>query len=196
MFWTEEYFELIKSRKIINSLQIPDCMHLQENIFYGIDSNIEDDWKDKNKMLEISKTEDKYEFSNLSIDLILSSKIKEKLYLYLKYYSFTIYDNILEIKNLSEYQFKLKLNDLWNIILLHPNNSYKNWWINSFLYFPDSFDFIVKNDINTVWIMIEKIKKNENKGNILIKLIQILIAMKILQLWFFKLLYKMKLLSI
>ena len=72
-----------------------------ENIFYGIDSNIEDDRKDKNRMFEIVETGDKYKFSNVSIDLILSSKIKEKLYLYLKYYSYAIYDKISEVKNIS-----------------------------------------------------------------------------------------------
>ena len=132
-----------------------------ENIFYGIDSSIED----FDKIIVIGDTENKYKISNLFIDLILSSKIKEKLSLWWKYYSYVIYDKILEIKYIRKYQFNL--NDLWTIIFLHPDYFYTIWWFD--FYYPDSFGILEENDTNSVWTMIEKIKKYENKGNPLIR---------------------------
>ena len=143
-------------------------MFQHENIFYGIESSVEDKIEHFDKMAVISDTENKYKISNLFIDLILSSKIKEKLSLCLKYYSYVIYDKILEIKNMFKYQF----NDLWTIIFLHPDNSYKNWWKDYLPYRPDSFGILVKNDTNSVWTLIERIKNNENKGNPLIRSIK------------------------
>ena len=137
---------------------IPKYLLKYNNIFYGINSRIYDE---RNDEYYLSKNNTSF------IDKLVCWKIKEKLFLLVKYYSYLVHEYIL--KNSDLFGYLIKINDYSNVILLNPIKLYEKWGINSF---PDYLnEYLIENisnnktkDIKNIWNIIDKFKNNDNEG--------------------------------